>query len=193
MFPIYKTFPELDDGKCYVTLPYLLGKPGSTADFRRSSAHGINWRWALRKWFEEPNGILQSQDILRKDLPHLERILEPFSVPCLRILRRVRHCQTLSDVPRISSKSFDFHDVYDRIWSCLFFGGYGILSRWKTSSWYFAKNQNPKQHWLDHPIFLNSYIKKKHDCKRLRFKHHERMVLHYIGMIIIGVCPNKLK
>lgn len=41
-----------------------------------------------KKWFEEPNGILQSQDILRKDLPHLERILEPFSVAEQQALKK---------------------------------------------------------------------------------------------------------
>lgn len=33
-----------------------------------------------KKWFEDVNGILATQDILRKDLPHLDKILEPFSV-----------------------------------------------------------------------------------------------------------------
>eukprot|EP00438_Fugacium_kawagutii_P006732 Skav219144 [mRNA] locus=scaffold1574:741194:747181:+ [translate_table: standard] len=40
-------------------------------------------RAGFKKWFEEPNGILESQDILRKDLPHLEKILESFSVALL--------------------------------------------------------------------------------------------------------------
>lgn len=41
-----------------------------------------------KRWFEEPNGILQSQDILRKDLPHLDRILEPFSVTEQQALKK---------------------------------------------------------------------------------------------------------
>ena len=40
-------------------------------------------------------------------------------------------------------------------------------------------------------------LKKKHDCKSLRFKHHERMVLHYIGMIIcffgFAVCQIEIR
>jgi len=39
-----------------------------------------------RKWFEDVNGILATQDILRKDLPHLDKILEPFSVASLRFV-----------------------------------------------------------------------------------------------------------
>ena len=100
MFPNYKTFPELDDGKCYVTLPYLLGKPGSTVDFRPSSWHQLASAGRSGSGLKSPTGSCRAKTFCARICHTWKESWSPFQFLAWEswdVSDIVRHCQTFQE------------------------------------------------------------------------------------------------